>query len=420
LKTLVEKNKLLQLIQYDDERVRDAASEALTKFFCNTNGVIEIFLNAIEIFPNECLSLLASLKYFIPTDDDIIRILKLLNNINPKENSYNLNMYFHLKNCFIEFPFEIIERNQKIISFNKELSDVLTIALNREKIKSKDPDELWRELDKLCSSYNNEDLESNDKQYANLLYEGLLRHPSIISHKVIMSLSVETESKYHFEEYMVQLAEKFKLEETIPSIFRIYEKTDYMHIVNGLCVRALGSIGGLKIVDSIKNKYNFADESHKTGLISILKYIPFTYSEDIAIELLKNEKSKTNKTFLSGVLCDIFSLTGMEYVLSIIKKKEYDPQISHLIDYVIPVYIYYKNDYSNLQSVESEDKNFIENEQKNDPVYQAFEPLRKYFEKISENEFKHKENESITKKDNVIKITNSISKRKSKRRKKRK
>src|SRR5208337_2588775 len=164
---LVKKNKLIQLSQHNDKRVRDACSEALSKFFNDSGGVIEIFLNAIEKFPNECLSLSARLKNFIPSDNDIVRMVKLYNSIDPSENEYNMNIQFHLKNSLIHFPFSIIEKNQDIICFNKDLSEVLKIAKTRDEIKSKDPDKLWKELDELCSRHNNKYLEGADRQYAN-------------------------------------------------------------------------------------------------------------------------------------------------------------------------------------------------------------------------------------------------------------
>ena len=107
----------------------------------------------------------------------------------------------------------------------------------------------------------------------------------------------------------------------------------------------------------------------KPLLISILKYIPYSYTEDLAIELLKNENNMTNKTFIAGVLCDIFSLRGMEHGLKIVEEKDYDVQAMHLLDYITPVYTYYNEKIDNLADIELKDDKFIQEEMENDPLY---------------------------------------------------
>ena len=193
-----------------------------------------------------------------------------------------------------------------------------------------------------------------------------------------------------------------------------------MHVAQNLCIKALGSIGGLDVVNAIKNKYYSFDADHSSGLISILRCIPYSYCEDLVIDLLKNETDKQNKTFLSGALCDIFSLKGMEYVVKLIENKEYDPMIMQLFDHTLPVYFYHNATSTNLQAIESEDKYFIENELNNDPLHQAIEPLRKILNSNSEKKLQDYKKPSLVTKNNVISFTKEAAKRKSSRRKNKK
>lgn len=415
---LVEKNRLVELLDNKDKRVRNACSNALEKFYPNSEGVIEKLISSINKYDNECLSLAAIISRFTPSNNDIINLVKLFNSIDPEKNEYSMSIHYHLKSCLLSFPFEVLEKNHDIINFNEELSEVYKIVENRTSIKSQDPDYLWDELYNLCNNYKDKPIEGNDRQSANLLFEGLCRYPEHIKHKVIMFLNHETKEKYHFEEYMVQLAGEFKINETIPFLFRIFLTTDCMHIVNDLCIRSLGKIGSLEVVNEIGNIYASFDDDQKLSISEILKYIPYDYSENFAISLLENEKDKVNKTFLSGVLCDIFSLKGMSHVLHMIKEKEYDPTIMALFDYLLPVYIYHKIKIENLSKIEYNANIFQENEMKNNSFYKIAAPLHEEFNEYSNKQNISKKLKRNKHKNNVVPIVGGGSKRRSRRRKK--
>ena len=418
MRRLVEKNRLVELLDNKDERVRNACSNALEKFYPNSEGVIEKLFSSINKYDNECLALVARVRSFTPSNNDIINLVKLFNSIDPDKNDYSMNIHYHLKSCLLAFPFEVLKKNHDIISFNKELSEIYKIAENRTIIKLQNPDYLWDQLNNLCNNYKDKQIEENDRQYANLLFEGLCSYPEHVKHKVIMFLSHETKEKYHFEEYMVQLAGELKINETIPFLFRIFLNTDYMHIVNGLCIRALGKIGSLEVVNEIENIHTSCDNDQKSIISDILKYIPYDYSENYAIRLLESEKDKTNKTFLAGVLCDIFSLKGMSHVLRMIKEKEYDPTIMALFDYLLPVYIYHNIKIKNLSKIESNSNRFQEGTMRNHSFYKIAAPLREAFNDYSNEQNKSKKVERNKQKNNVVQLVEGSSKRRSRRRNK--
>jgi len=375
-KMLIEKNRLIELLYYEDKRVRDTGVETLQRFFSGSKGVIEYLLQSIETYENQCLSLAAGVRSFIPGDTDIGRIIKLINDCKFKTDEYSLNLQFHLQISLMHFPIDILERNKQLFRFNEDLTRFFEVIKNHERIRSQEPDVLLNELEKLCDEHQGKRIEKEIYKYGRLLFNGLKRHSKAIKHKVIMFLSHETKEKYHFEEYMVELAGELKLEETIPYLFRIYKDSDFMHTVNSKCIHALGKIGTREVVSGVDNLYNNSDDEKRSGLAEIFKYIPYDYSEEVAIRLLKEEVDLSNKTFLAGALCDLFSLRATDLIIEIINKKEYDPSIMVLSDYLRPIYVYHQKKFEGFQDIEQRDKNHFQETMESSPFYTLGKKLR--------------------------------------------
>ena len=94
--------------------------------------------------------------------------------------------------------------------------------------------------------------ETEYRDYDAVLIEGLCRHWDAIEQKVIMHLRQEKPINYDFQEYMVSLAGRLRLNEMIPDLFRILRESDYIHTVHSECIRVLGRIGSQQVVDEIE------------------------------------------------------------------------------------------------------------------------------------------------------------------------
>ena len=248
---IVNRDRLIQLLSHQDARVRDASVHALEKFFPGSPGIIEHILQSIKVFRDDCLSLVAGIKYFTPSINDVQEIVSIINETDKHRDETSLNIYFHLTQSFLSFPFEILTKNQNIFSFNKELAQLYEILQNRDGFKKQDPKHLWNELTGFCSQYRDKPVEGENIQYAQLLLEALSQHKDQIKGKIVVLLSQEKPDNYLLHEYMVDLAGRLKLEQTVPYLFRILQESDFMHTVHSLCIRTLGNIGTKEVVEKI-------------------------------------------------------------------------------------------------------------------------------------------------------------------------
>ncbi len=388
---LVNKDRLTQLLGHSDKRVRDQSARALGAFSPLSTGIIAPLIQAINKNKNDSLSLVASIKNFIPNDKEFAQLIKLFNETCQNKDELSNNISWHIQQSLFCFPVELLTENRNTIKFSKNLIQYYDLAINREKIKSQNPDDLWDSLKDLCKKHKNKNFDSESSQYGELYALGLLRHKEHIKHKVVMHLSKETKVEYHFENYLVQLSGDLKIEESVPHLFKLLNNTDFMDIVHGKCVEALGKIGGTQVVDYIYN--DWSNEELRPEYASILGSIPFDYSEELLIRCLNHETDKSVKTYLCGALCDIFSMKGIELVLNVIKKQEYDPQIMSLFDHLFPVYIYHGITLDNAEKIAKEQDRFTKTTWEKGPLYEISKNLKNSFEGL----FEQDENESIKK-----------------------
>ena len=375
---IIQKERLIELLYHEDKIVRGASIQALERHFSVSEGILEYLLNAITIHKNDCLELSSRIHSFIPTSNDIKKIIDLFYETQESKDGYLFNFNFHLIGSMLSFPFEILKNNHELFKFNDELSRIYEHAQHYEEIRSQEPETLWKELERICTNYNGKELKGEDDRYAELLYEGLKIYPEQTIDRIKLFLSQETKENYHMEEYMVRLAGKYRIEDTIPFLFRIFNDSSYMHSVQDYCIYSLGKIGTIQVVNEIEKQYDSENEL-RDGLVSILGYIPYDYSEASLIRFLNEENDKYYKTLLCGELCDIFSKKATDAIIDIISKKEYDPTMSSLCDALIPVYEYYNMNYD-LSFLKSQEADYVEEINENDPLHRMTEPLRKAFQ----------------------------------------
>jgi hypothetical protein len=403
---LVNRERLIELLDHENPNVRNESIKALASFFKGSSDVIAAIIKAIDKNKDDSLSLVARIKSFIPNDDEIAELIRLFNETDPDHGDQAMNRFLHIQESLLHFPIEVVKSNEKIIRFNEDLSHSMDVALNREKAKSQDPDYLWDTLKEICDRFKDKSLDKEASQNGWLITQGLLRHREKIKHKIVMYLSQETDINYHFEEFLVTLAGDLRIEECVPYLFKLLKATDFMHLVHDKCIQSLGKIGGKLVVKTIEEDWH--NEKLRSEFSSILRRIPYDYAEDLLIRCLDQETDDEIKTFLCGALCDIFSLKGAEKVLKVIKNEEYDPQISHLWDYVVPVFIYHGKEIDNIDEIQSKQDYYIKHKRESDPLYKASEGLRNTFDKIQKqherDKAKKKKLQRKQRKKNVVKM----------------
>lgn len=413
-KRLVEKQRLVELLGAEDERVRAKAVRALAKSFPGSEGVIEHLLRAIEGNIEENVTLAFHVQDFIPTDSDIEKILRLIVKTEFGGEEKNSNVNYHLKSSLLEFPFEMLKKHHQVITVNKKLKDIYGAASKRDKLKSESPTYLWQELETLCSDYYDKKMSSEDSQYGSLLIDGLVQYKEEVKPWVIMHLSQESMDNYHLEEFLVRLAGRLRLEEAVPSLVRIIKHCDSMTFGHEACVEALGNIGTPEVVRQVESFCKEDQELIGSGA-GILRYIPYDFAEDLAIRLLERERDLANKTFFAITLCDIFSIKASMLVLDMIQKREYDPSITVLMDHLLPVYVYHGKDTDSLAALAEEDIRFSIKAFQKSPLYRA---ALKFKEDVDNGEDKDRPGSP----PNIVPLRKipSAKKRKSKSRKKKK
>ena len=403
---LVQKEKLISLLEHNDSRVRDGAARALDRFFAGSTDVICHLIKAIDRFPDDCLTQASELKYFIPAEDDLPEIIRLHNAVDKKaKDEKSLSLRFHLTQCLLYSPFDLLKQNENIFGFSREILNVYELAENWESFRNQSLEELWEELTGLCNHTQDKGAEAEDRDYGAVLIEGLGRHGDAIKQKVIMHLRQKKPSNYDFQEYMVRLAGKLRLNETVPDLFRILRESDYMHTVHSECIRVLGRIGSREVVDEIERIYG-EDPEEKIALAEILRDIPYDYAENLALRLIQEEQDLNAKTFLACSLCDIFSWNAVETLKDMVRKKQVDHEVTMITDDLVPVYAYHDKPIEQLHVLSVTEKKHSEEHRKSNPLYQASEPMRQAFmeyrEKESAERTKQEKEREALKPDNVI------------------
>ena len=196
---LVEKKRLVELLSHEDDRVINAAAEALQKFFPGSEGVMSHLLRLINSGRGDTLGMAVKVKYFVPTDEDLLEILRLINESEHEKDGDSLSLNFHLVCSLFEFPFELLERNHTSFSFDNKLIELYETAKNRAEMKKREAGVLWQELEEICARYPDKEMEQNDRLYCEVLTNALHEKGEEIVHKVKSCLSRSLAKGGYFE-----------------------------------------------------------------------------------------------------------------------------------------------------------------------------------------------------------------------------
>ncbi|MCB1159731.1 MAG: hypothetical protein H7A25_00955 [Leptospiraceae bacterium] len=351
---LVKKERLLELIQTREGSVRDACIIALENFFQDTEGVAEIILNIVEKEGmEENLFLLSKLDSFLPSDIDIQRMLKILDSIEIEDDEdEGLLLADEIIESIRNFPLSTLERNLEVLTANENFVDLSKQIEEEKKIKSYNPELLWKELEKLAEENKDKDFEEEDAIHAHLCLKTLSSYPDFVQKK-FQSLFKKDDLNYYLEGFLIELAGKCRLKETCSDIFSVLLETDPMDLIHDVCIESLIQIGGKELIDLIAENFD-VDPEMKISLASIPGYIPYKYSEDALLSLLEKEEDVEIKTFIAGSLLGIFSKQSVEPICKMIRERNYDPSICQLFEDLQPILEYHNmslSDYENLKQI---------------------------------------------------------------------
>ena len=359
---IVDKHRLLELLNEEDVRVANAAAEALERFFWDQEDIIGIFLNLLEKEnkrePRRELSLVHRIKSFLASENDVQAILRMLPSLHGKTDDESDELSWTLNVVLLETPFPLLEKNQSLFVANPVLMKTYKKAREWDKYRLMNPVKLWQRFEQEIEIPFTEG-ESDRHVYVHILVHWLIQKGEAIKSKVLECLKREDIEDEAIKSFLVEMAGKLKLVEAAPSLFGILRDSDPMDIIYHDCVRYLGMLATPELVRSIERLY-IMDKELQTGIGEILGYIPYEDAEDVCIRLFEREKDVFERTFIAGALCNLFSVKGRAGLLDAIRESEYDALVLSLFDRLVPVYVYHRWPIDELYQLEAHDRQYRE------------------------------------------------------------
>jgi len=382
---LVQKEKLIQLVNHDDGRVRNACSKALERFFPNSEGVVTPLLTAIQAHTGSesALTQAAMLRFFIPTGDDVKEILDLHNRlykIKPKELPI-MSTVMHLHESLLNAPFHILEIHADSLSSDPTFQKAFKRAKKLNQLCQSEPQTLRAQLESLSEQYAQEQVEDEDPMLPYLIETALFQKADQETKEQISRYLGRSndEINIYLQESFIRLSGYLKIEASIPHLFRFLRESEPLDNAINDSITALGRIGTREVVQMGEAHYR----THKefgTNLLEILKYIPQDYAEESAVKFLTQSEDPQLRTVAAGALCDIFSDKYKEKVLEVVRRRDYDNTIMELTEYLVPVYVYHGASIDQQEELEKSDREFREQALQSSPFYNNAKKIKQALE----------------------------------------
>jgi hypothetical protein len=336
---MINKTKLITLLDHQEEAVRVRAVVGLETFFPEAEGVVSKILDSSKKYGLDNSTLLIGcLSSFLPTDNDLKHIVELLDTLDTEDEA-QLYIYEEFINAIYEYPTDILERNLKVLLANENFEGIKNMLSSDKKVAAKTPEVLWHTLLDLCNKEDTYEFteEEIDSAYIHIKY--LSKFPKYVEE--VFNDNIERDDlSYFLEEVLVELVGKSKLKTKALTIFDILNSTSDEDNIHDICIEALIEIGTDEVVDLITKSF-FAPNVNQFSFLSILGRIPTSASEEFCVKLLKGNYSSSLKTVAAISALTLFSKDSIPFVTSLIEKKEYDPEICNLYEEMHPVLIYH-------------------------------------------------------------------------------
>lgn len=381
---MIQKERLIDLLEHPDARVRREAAEALERFFSGAEDVMKPLLRAIRAYPDSLLMLGSRIRAFVPDDEDMQTLVEWFLNPVGSDEIETYSMRGHLLAGFLAFPNAVLAPHRAALEQDADFTRMMANLHPPVDFSGRSAEELWEELADLCAGWDPDDIDPQEQQYADMLVDELARqHPGNTAEYVTDLLNDETSEEYVLQDYAVPLAGDLKLEAAIPGLFRILRESDFLALVHESCIAALGRIGTPAVLDGIREQYEHEDL--RSALAGILGYMPYPYAEDFGIEMLAQESDPEITTFWAISLCDIFSLKAADAICDVVREQAYSPEIDSLLEALRPVYAYHKRDVD-LADLERADKAFAEEYFENSPLHALRDSIFQRIDELADRE----------------------------------
>lgn len=333
---IVDKQKLIQLLNHPTEGIKHSAASALAGFFNKEPDVLAHILHILETSENkliEYIGLVNYLELFTIEESHLKRILQLYRTIRSID-SDELEIEVaeeELIELIYTLPLPLLEKSLGKIIDTKEFPEIDEVVKQKKQILQKTPIAMWNELSEACNRYLDAVMPDDEFHYALFLVEVLAEKKSFVEDQVEKLLQSQKELDYHrtvFVLYFLVLAKLPNYIDYVISLLKSYELDDIQH---DLCMDYLITIGDKNVIEHLKNIYGNQLEIDFL-VCDVLARIPTRESEDTLLRFLQQETELETKTLLGVALMEIFSKKGIAKVADLIRSKQFIPSVADLYE----------------------------------------------------------------------------------------
>ncbi len=337
------KERLKELLLHPEEGVRYSSIKALRTFYRGEEGIVPAILHAIDQFDlSETIILAAAIRCFQPGPDDVLRIVQLFTDIEKNGSEREKHLQFHLIQALQIFPFSLLKSNDTYFRFHNDLSAAYQQSRTNDELRNEPADSLWKRLVTHCNSSEGAVFTPGGMRYGRLLMDGLARHREEISHKILMNLGRKEHWNDALEEYLVELAGELRLASSATDLINLFTRTAAERTLHGRIMKALSRIGGEELMRRLMNIYlERPDLRHH--IASIYGGMGDAPSAEYLRQLLREEKSPGDLSFLVYALCDLYSKEGMEEARDALQRLGNDSFMRDMMRIFRPVDVYYSD-----------------------------------------------------------------------------
>jgi HEAT repeat protein len=210
----------------------------------------------------------------------------------------------------------------------------------RLQLASWDPDQCWKELERICAEgVAKQDSSDVDFGHASRVVEALARKGEKYVDRILDLLGKEIEDFENdpmswLEIFLVMLAGEMRLKPAIPLVVK---KLHAMGEIQEQCVEALVKIGTDAAAEAVAEGWLDAEWDYRLYATSALEEIHSDTTVRKCLELLPQDKDLGIRTNLADALLGQFADEGVEPVREMVQRRAYDPMSSDLMRKLVAV-----------------------------------------------------------------------------------
>lgn len=325
------------LLLSEDAFIRDAARLYFTQISSPDPEVSSLLIDAWEKYASAGLGGLAELCRYALAPATLDRILEHLGrSIDPLVGRY-------LNWALAKAPLDLLRENQLRICSTPHCQDDTRQAIDRRlQTAQAGPEDLWDKLQGYCRKFDGpeeaigEALEIHlaDSERIDALIEALTPHEFPHPDTILRVLEEPEFKDRGLRFFVILLAGERRLAQAAPVLHQILHQGAYS--LQGNAYEALIKINDAGTAHLIRKAWPHASPDYKENAAELLGYLKHPLSEEVLLELLKQEQDVTLRSLLCSSLCSLFSQQGIPVVLETIQQG-YDPSAGCLENEVLVV-----------------------------------------------------------------------------------